>query len=161
MTLSALDQTEQHCVKEFSLRGCSCDFSSSKSSCCRLFSADHYESLRTSFAEMSHDELDLFIMGQVMAHTFVSSTVLSHSRKSTYGHFFHQGQRVCQTTFLFLHNIGIKRFKNIKAHLLENGPVVRVHGNKCRRPKRHLTFIQIKHIVQYILNYTGKKHTDK
>ena len=62
---------------------------------------------------------------------------------------------MCQHTFLFLHNIGLKRFKNIKKSYLVNGPAVRVHGNMGKRPKHHLTLQQIKDIVQYILNYTG------
>ena len=50
-----------------------------------------------------------------------------------------------------------KRFKNIKKSYLTNGPAVRVHGNKGKRPKHHLTLELVKDIVQYILNYTGKE----
>ena len=40
---------------------------------------------------------------------------------------------------------------------LTNGPAVRVHENKGKRPKHHLTLQQIKDVIQYILNYTGLK----
>ena len=68
--------------------------------------------------------------------------------------FFHAGLCVCQPTFLFLHTIGIKRFKHIKASYLRNGPAARVHGNKGRKPKT----LTLQEVVQYILNYTGIKH---
>ena len=34
---------------------------------------------------------------------------------------------------------------------------MRVHGNAGRRPKHQLTLQQVKDIVQFILNYTGKE----
>ena len=37
---------------------------------------------------------------------------------------------------------------------------MRVHGNTGKRPKHHLTLQQVKDIVQYILNYTGRKNHD-
>ena len=162
-----IDDQEEDCVQEFAHRGCTCDKGPNKSHCCLLFSAEHYHSMRATVAELSHDELDLLVMGQIMAHTFQSPRLLGHhtftpaDRKTTYGHFYHQGQRVCQDTFLFLHRISLKRFKNIKASYLATGPVPRVHGNKCRKPRHHLTFEQIKDVIQYILTYTGKKNTNK
>ena len=158
-----LDDKESDLIKEFVSWGCGCDFGPKKTPCSMLFPLEHYQSLRTTFTEMSHDELDLFVMGQIMAHCYQSNTLQGHhssspeQRKTTYGQFYHQGQRVCQRTFLFLHNIGLKRFKNIKKSYLMNGPAVRVHGNTGKRPKHHLTLRQIKDIVQFILNYTGKK----
>ena len=158
-----MDEKENDLVKDFASRSCGCDFGPKKTPCSMLFPVEHYQSLRATFAEMSHDELDLFVMGQIMAHCYQSTTLQGHhssspeERKVTYGQFYHQGQHVCQRTFLFLHNIGIKRFKNIKKSYLNNGPAVRVHGNTGKRPKHHLTLQQVKDIVQYILNYTGKK----
>lgn len=161
-----LDDKETDLVEQFASRCCStsCDFGPKKTPCSMLFPVEHYKSLRAAFSEMSHDELDLFVMGQIMAHCYQSTTLQGHhtsstsseERKTTYGQFYHQGQRVCQRTFLFLHNISLKRFKNVKKSYLMNGPAVRVHGNTGKRPKHHLTLQQIKDIVQFILNYTGK-----
>ncbi|MCG8625844.1 MAG: hypothetical protein MJE68_28090 [Proteobacteria bacterium] len=58
-------------------------------------------------AELSHDELDLVVMGQVMAGCFSGKTS-SHrgqERGKSYTLFHHNGARVCQKTFLFLHGI--------------------------------------------------------
>ena len=101
-------------------------------------------------------------MGQIMAHCSPSPSAPSPSTSPaekievhTPMKFFHAGLRVCQQTFLFLHTIGIKRFKHIKASYLCNGPAARVHGNKGRKPKKTLSLQEVKDVVQYILNYTG------
>lgn len=160
-TMRELDEKETDLVKDFVSRGCTCDFGPRRTPCSMLFPVEHYQSMRSTFTEMSHDELDLIVMGQIMAHCYQSATLQGHHssspevRKTTYGQFYHLGHRVCQQTFLFLHNIGLKRFKNIKKSYLTNGPAVRVHGNMGKRPKHHLTYQQVKDIVQYILNYTG------
>ena len=157
----SLDDQEEARVRAFVDRCCECDNGPAKTPCSMLFPVEHYRSLRATFAELSHDELDLLVMGQVMAHTFQSPMLQGHhmstpaERKKTYGQFFHHGQRVCQQTFLFLHNIGLKRFKNIKSSYLKTGPVPRVHGNTGKQPKHHLTLQQIKDVVQYILTYAG------
>ena len=139
-------------MKTFADSGCTCDLGLNKSPCCSSFTAD----LRCVFAEMTHDNLDLFMMGQIMANCFQPSAAEgeeTHTHKVT--RFQHQGHRVCQKTFLFLHNMGLKRFKNIKASYIMNGPAPRVHGNKGRRPKHQLTLEQAKDVVQYIMTYTG------
>ena len=157
----AVDDEEKR-VKEFIDRGCGCDNGPNKSQCSLLFPIEHYRSLRSTFAELNHDELDLIVMGHIMAHTFQSSLLQGHhsyvptERRITYSQFFHQGHHVCQRTFLFIHTIGIKRFKTIKSSYLNSGPVPRVHGNRGRRPKHQLSLEQIKDVIQYVLNYTGK-----
>ena len=60
-------------MKTFADSGCTCDLGPNKSPCCSSFTADHYLSLRCAFAEMTHDELDLFMMGQIMANCFQPS----------------------------------------------------------------------------------------
>ena len=156
------DEEEEACIQDFVVRGCGCDVGPNRSHCSRLFPVEHYRSFRSTFAELSHDELDLVVMGQVMAHTFQSATLLGHhsysptDRKITCTHFYHQGYRVCRRTFLFIHTIGKKRFENIKSSYLQSGPIPRVHGNTGRRPKHQLSLQQVKDIVQYVLNYTGK-----
>ena len=68
-----------------------------------LFSVEYYQYLRATFAEMSHDELDLLVMGQIMAHCYQSTTLQGYhssspeERKVTYGQFYHLGQRVLES----------------------------------------------------------------
>ena len=164
--MTVRENDEEACIQDFVVKGCGCDIGPSRSQCSRLFPIEHFRSIRSTFAELSHDELDLVVMGQVMAHTFQSTSVVGHhnssptERKITYTHFYHQGHRVCKRTFLFVHTIGKKRFHNIKSSFLQSGPIPRVHGNTGKRPKHQLSLQEVKDIVQYVLNYTGKNCID-
>ena len=111
VTLRPLDTEEERLIREFARHGCSCDYGKDRSPCCKSFTEEHYLSLRCAFSEMTHDELDLFIMGQIMAtcHQSPHSDSADKTEKHNVMHFYHQGKRVCQQTFLFLHNVGIKR----------------------------------------------------
>ena len=105
---------------------------------------------------MTHDELDLVVMGQVMAGCFAGETS-SHrgqDRGKSYTVFYHQGVKVCQKTFLFLHGLGYSRFKAIKASYLTRGVAARTHGNKGKSTKWRLTLKEIQDMVQFITNYT-------
>ena len=56
------DDKENDLVKEFDRQGCGCDFGPKNTPCSMRFSVEPYQSLRATFSEMSHDELDLFVM---------------------------------------------------------------------------------------------------
>ena len=51
-----LDNKESELVTDFVSRGCSCDFGPRKTPCSMLFPVEYYQSLRATFAEMSHDD---------------------------------------------------------------------------------------------------------
>ena len=96
---------------------------------------EHYRLMWCEMAELTHDELDLVVTGQVMAGCFTggeTSARHGQQRGKTYMYpvFYHNGVRICKKTFLFLHCMSDKRFKSIKASYLANGLVARVHGNK-------------------------------
>ena len=108
-------------------------------------------------AELTHDELDLVVMGQVMAGCFCAETS-SHrgqERGKSYTMFHHNSMRICQKTFLFLRGIGYWHFKAIKASYIASGVVPRVHGNKGWSRKLGLTLKEIQDVVQFIMNYAG------
>jgi len=108
-------------------------------------------------AELTIDELDLVVIAQVMAGCFAGETS-SHRRQErgkSYTIFHHNGARVCQKTFLFLHTMGYWRFKAIKASYMASGLVARVHGNTDKRKQLGLSLMQIQDVVQFILNYAG------
>ena len=74
-----LDDRENDLVKDFVSQGCSYDFGHKKTPCSTLFQVEHYQSLRATFTEMSHDELGLFVMRQVKVHCYQSTTLQLHS----------------------------------------------------------------------------------
>ena len=152
-----LDDTEERLIQQFAQDGCKCDFGPNQSPCCTTITVDHFRSVRCQMLELTHDELDLVVMGQVMAGCFSGETS-SHRRQErgkTYTMFHHNGTRICQMTFLFLHTMGYGRFKAIKASYRTSGVVARVHGSKGKRKKTGLSLKQIQDIVQFIMNYAG------
>ena len=119
----------------------------------KLFSADRFLSIRGAMAEMTHHELDIFIMGKIMASCFQSSTLQGHHRTGPTGEIDYHitsvppGSSVWQRTFVFLH----KHRHQESEELPTNGPA-EFMGIKGRG-KHHLT------LGCYILNYTGLKLT--
>ena len=61
---------EKERIEAYVLCGCSCKYGSDESSCHSLFSATQYAEIRNECRELSRDELDLVIMGELRALTF-------------------------------------------------------------------------------------------
>ena len=110
-----VDEAEEQLIEQFARDGCKCDLGPNRSPCCTTITVAHYRSVRCQMLELTHDELDLVVMGQVMAGCFSGETSLhrGQERGKTYTMFHHNGMRICQKTFLFLHTIGYGRFKAI------------------------------------------------
>ena len=95
--------------------------------CSLQFSLEYVTSVRRRCAELSRGELDMAILGQVMASTNINVTVSTVARhqeaeqQRVYTSFSHQGKPVCTQMFLFLHTIGTKRLRNLLQSYKENG----------------------------------------
>ena len=92
-TLEQLDVSEEEKVKQFVNNGCGC-----KKSCSKLFTLDYYTAMRNSCAELTRQELDMFVMGEISATVHDSDKTVSHRQaqdrvnpKSLYRH---KGQQV-------------------------------------------------------------------
>ena len=108
-----VDEAEEHLIQQFAQDGCKCDLGPNRSPCCTTITVEHFRSVHCQMLELTHDELDLVFMDQVMAGCFSDETS-SHrgqERGKSYTMFHHNGVRVCQKTFLFLHIMGYGRFK--------------------------------------------------
>ena len=152
-----LDEAEEALIQEFVRVSCKCDLGPNNQPCSTTITREHYQSVRCQMAELSRDELDLVVLGQVMAGCFSDATS-SHrglERGKLYTVFHHGGVRICLKTFLFLHTIGYWRYKAIKASLMANGVTARVHRNKGKGRKLGLTLEQTQDIIQFIMNYAG------
>lgn len=86
----------------------------------KIFTAEQVQSLRDEGQKLTHDDLDLVVMGQLRALIQNSdmtqktrATNASQQHSSTYYRF--AGHHVCVTTFCFVHTMSQKRFKSIKA----------------------------------------------
>ena len=100
------DNSEQR-LSEFLSSGCGCS-----KQCYKMFVVGHYQDVRDQCAELSRDELDHVLLGQIMANMNITTIVGPKSKHSptvrkrpgvTYSH---QGQSICKLTFLVLHGIG-------------------------------------------------------
>ncbi len=85
--LSEEDELEERLIREHTEGDCGCSFGPNKSPCCRSFTLDHYRSLRLQMSELTHDELYLVLLGQMMAGTFTSKTAFNKDRQKSYTHF--------------------------------------------------------------------------
>ncbi len=75
--------------------------------------------MRDQCSTLTKDELDLVLLGQIMASIHVSNVVgptHKHAptpRKRSRAQFYHHGRPICKVTFLMLHGIGIVPYYDI------------------------------------------------
>ena len=159
LELRPCDVEEEQKVDEFMSLGCGCKLSNG-SPCSNQFTTAYVKDIRLTLSELTTTELDLVLMGQLMANSNTSDVVVTESRhsatsrKKAYTTFFHQGKRVCVAMFRFLHRIGKKRLFNVVESVRKNGVQSRVHGNTNRFPKYTLSLASVEYVVRFLLNYS-------
>ena len=127
--------------------------------CSTEFTSERVMSVRASCAELSHSELDIAILGQLMASVNTSSIVSmaachkEDEHKKAFTSFSHQGNPVCIRMFWFLHGVGINRLKNLTRSFKENDLTPRVHGNTKRKPKHALSYSSTEFVVRFLFSY--------
>ena len=73
-----LDTVEENELSKFVENGCHC-----QRKCSSLFDEAHYSMMRDSCAELSHEELDMFIMGELSVFMYDTDEVGEYSRHKT------------------------------------------------------------------------------
>ena len=150
-----VDDDEEGALQIFKNTTCGC-FLKEGSPCSGSCSIAELRERRMMMAELESIQLDCVILGQLGAHRF--SGKLSGRRKGPrtrgYTKFFYQGHKVCLKTFLFLHYIGNKHFRNLVKHFQENGMAPRVHGNTKRLPWNAFSFHDRERAVTFIKNFS-------
>ena len=81
LELHPCDIDEDRVVEEFMRRGCSCTKWDGKP-CSQQFTTEYVKSLRLSFKELTRNELDLVLMGQLMATANTSDTIVDKHHKA-------------------------------------------------------------------------------
>ncbi len=121
--------------------------------CSTQFSVSYVKEIRLSFKCMTKEQLDLILMGQLIAHTDTNKITtfkngnISHERVKLYTSNFHCGQRICRKMFLFIHGVGKKHLYNLACSFHKNGITPRVHGNVKRLPLNTLSVQSIEHVM--------------
>ena len=138
---------------------CGCKKSVGSQPCSSQFSTDHLLSVGASCSELTRSELDMVVMGQLMAGMNDDSSTNPHSRnredrqRASYT-LHHQGKQVCEKMFRFLHSIGDTRYKNLKKSLCTKGLATPSHGNLKLSPAHALSLSSTEFVVRFVLNYT-------
>lgn len=143
--------------KTFVENACGCTLVKG-SPCSNSFPSDYYISHRLQTADLTHNELDLVIMGSLTSVVNMGDNIKDGKhkpvkRKHTFCNFHYNGHQVCQVTYRFLFGIRKHRLKAIKAHLLSNGLTLRTHGNTGKLPHNVTSYASIRYIVQFITNF--------
>ena len=153
-----IEAEETQCVHNFLSSGCGCTLHNGRP-CSGLFTIDYYLDFRGQCKEITKTELDMALIGQLSAFTFTGeqtvrgTTHVSEGRQNSYTIFWHRGLKVCRKTYLFVHTISEKRFKNLKISFCNNGLSPRMHGNTKRLPANTVSFADTKEVVKFITNY--------
>ena len=115
--------------------------------------------VRSSCLELSHGELDMAIMGQLVAGMNTSPTVSVAAwhnevdREKMYTALFHQGKPVCLRMFQFIHTVGKKWLQNLMGNVKENCLAPRVYCNLNRIPKYALSLTSTEYVVRFLYSY--------
>ena len=62
---------------------------------------------------------------------------------------------MCKCTFIFVHSVGSKQFKNLVTHFMQNGLSLRTHGNTKRLPANTLAFSVTEGVAQFISSFAA------
>ena len=139
-------------VKSFVTTTCGCTLGPNKQSCSRLFTESVMIELRSQCLELTSEELDLVILGNLAAQTRTDQT-----KKQKRLNYYVRGNEVCRKTFLFLNGISKKRLSNLKTQLRVNGITPRIHGNTKSKPHNRIPHTSLERVVTFIENYTERE----
>lgn len=112
--------------------------------------------------EMISSDLDMIVLSHLNSHRRIeeitetssdSTSVEAQLKHRVAVDYFFQGKCVCKSTYLFVHAIGPKRYKNLVRHYEKHGLVPRVHGNVKPLPSNTVALDKTKSIVQFISNF--------
>ena len=140
--------------REFVRTTCGCRRASGNKPCSTLFMEEHYIDLRAQASFLTHEQLDLVILGSIMATVSRDEfrpTYTRHKpakRQKIVTTYMHHGHHLCKATYNFLHGVGNHRVKAVKQSYLQNGLSVRTHGNTRKLPHNALSYTQTNNIFK-------------
>ena len=144
---------------------------------------EHFLNIRLQCAELTREELDFVLLGQIMAtlsdgpHTTAEKHRHTATEcKLTSMAFYHAGQRICGRTFQWLHGIGTltsyinillvatiqppsffisgkDRFMAVIASYIASGLTTRQHRNSHTLRHNAISFADIQHALSFLHNY--------
>ena len=155
MTDDSSTDDEDGRIAHFLSEGCKCQLNDG-SPCSALFTASQVMAARDECRQLTRDQLDVMIMGQLRALCQIDpltqkTKTKNTDRSRTATLFRFGGHRICHKVFLFLHAMSHQRFKSIKKTWRENGLCPRVRSKVVPHNTTKLSDIQ--NVVRFILQY--------
>ena len=143
---------EEGRIARFLSEGYKCQLNDG-SPCSALFTASQVMAARDECRQLTRDQLDVMVMGQLRALCQLIQNIKTKytdcTRTATLFRF--GGHRICHMVFLFLHAMSHQRSKAIKKNWRENGLCPRVWSKAVPHNTTKLSDIQ--NIVRFILHY--------
>ena len=133
-------------------QGCHCAVGDTKSGCVKQFEFDVFEETMLSLRELTKEQLDSVILGQLQA---VTPSSLSSKRKILPSSYMYWGLGVCRETFCFIHSVSEKRLTALEIHLNIEGVTERLHGNTKRVSVNATMHEQTEKLKLFIENYVN------
>lgn len=151
-------ENDRQLVVDFLETGCGCT-----DNCGTKFSVNSFMEMRIQAAEIDQyrdhvNMLDQVILGELLCLRNTSdqterSRKPNAARKQAQTTYLIKGQQVCRETYLFCHQIKVKRLKRLLKTYNENGLVARVHGNANKVAKNVTSFTDTQYVVKFLRNY--------
>lgn len=143
---------EERLLACFMANGCNCNHGPHGTPCHRLFTETQLREMRDECRELTSEELDLVIMGELRALTLKREhTWRATERVRTVSKFQFGGQPVCIKTFCFLHAVSRWKFNAIKSSWLQNG--LRPRQRKKSSPHNVTRLSDIRLLMRFLLQY--------
>ena len=124
--------------------------------CSLLFPLEHFVDMCSQASVMTHQELDLVLMGSLMTTLHDHDTTVARGRHKPVrrakitSHFMHNRYHMCMHTFAFLFGIGTNHcIKAIKKHYLENEMEPQVYKNIKRLSPKTASYEEILALVKF------------
>ena len=153
---------DEDVCREFIEKTCGCKKVGGRP-CSSQFSLAYYLERQAQASVLNRNELDLVMLGSIMATTRTDEDV-THGRHKPIkrqrprANYLHNGCEVCKVTFGFIFGVGRKhRIDAIRSHYLDEGLATRVHKNSTLRPHNALTFNEITSIANFVQNYAEQR----
>ena len=105
----------------------------------KQFTFDEFGDTMLNLRELTKEQLDLVILGQLQA---ITPSSLFNKRKNPPSLYMYRGLPVYKQTFCFIHSVGEKRLPVLKNHLNVEGVTERLHGNTKRVPVNAIKYEQ-------------------
>ena len=157
------DVDEDQTTEQFFRETCYCTLGKNNNPCSMELCRKHAVEYRQQCFELSKDELDMAVLGELAALrrreptiSIVSDFDRQKKRRITprpYTAFRFGDMPICKNSFLFLHGMTLKRFKNLCRHFDSSGLVPRTHGNTKRVPHNALPLETTQRVLDFICNY--------